>query len=122
MVMRARRGVSLVEAIAAMTLLAAGMLAVATTGARATHLLRRAEAVQGATLVAMSVLDSLTQHESPSAGAATRGRYTLSWRVSTNNMTSAIALVVKYADGAGVRSDTFGSIAARWPVRLHHVP
>jgi Tfp pilus assembly protein PilV len=120
--MRARQGLSLPEAIAAMTLLAAGLLAVATTGARATHLLRRAEAVQGATLAAMSVLDSLTQHETPAAGATVRGRYRLSWRVSASHVGSAIELIVHYADGTGVRSDTFGSVAARWPARLHHVP
>ena len=122
MVMHARAGVSLIEAVIALTLLAAGLLTVASTGARSAAMLRRAAAMQGATLAAVSVLDSLTQLERPASGATNLDRYQLTWQVVTTTGSKRIALVVRYADGGVLRADTFAGVATRWPARLQHVP
>jgi hypothetical protein len=120
--MRSRAGVSLVEATLALLLMATGLLAVASTGARSAQLLRRAAALQGATLAAASVLDSLTQLQHPTNGSARRERYALSWQVAASAGTSRIELIIRYADGSGTRADTFAGVAAPWPARLQHVP
>jgi hypothetical protein len=120
--MRRRGGFSLVEAEIAIVLLGAGLLAVAATGVRAVRLLHEAEAVQGASARAASVLDSLAQLEAPVDGATLHERYALHWRTWPAGSTERVLLVVRYIEGGLARADTFALITGRWPVRIAHVP
>ncbi len=117
-----RAGFSLVEVAVALALFACGLLAVAAGATRATRWLSGADAVDGAGLLATAVMDSLLQTARPTGGSTVRGRYALAWTANSASGRTTLLLVVRYADGSGMRADTFGAHTGRWPAPLSHVP
>jgi hypothetical protein len=117
-----RPGTSLVEALVSLVVLAAGLLAVSALVTRSLRLLDEAAAVDRATAAAVSILDSLTQHESPVAGSTIVPPDTIDWDVRPTGRTRRIELRVRFPDGARMNADTFTSVAAPLPRRLTHAP
>ena len=115
-------GFSLIETVIALVILGGGLLVIAAGAARSVSWLRQAESIAGANVSAISVLDSLAQHEAPSDGSSVRGFASLRWITSAGTATTRITLYASYADGVRIREDTFTAIAARWPRRLNRVP
>jgi hypothetical protein len=119
---RLRGGFSLVEAEVALALLAGGLLAAAAVAGRAVRMLHEAESIDGATVAAVSVLDSLAQMKRPQPGTIVRGRYALDWMVAPYGAATRIELRIRWEDGARIRADTFTLIAAPLPRRVSRVP
>jgi len=121
-VTRRAGGFTLIETVVALVILGGGLLTIAAGTARGVSWLRQAESIAESSVIALSVLDSLVQHESPSDGSSARGRASLRWSTAAGSATTRITLYVNYSDGLGMREDTFTAIAARWPGRLSRVP
>lgn len=115
-----RAGASLLECVAALALLGAGLGAVAATGTSALRTLNDAEAVLAAAQTGARVLDSLALHASPVAGTATHGRLRLTWTVSQAPHGSRFDLVIR--DSAGREWFEAGGRAGRWPTRISVQP
>lgn len=120
--LRPRAGASLAEAVLALVLLAAGLLVVVGTAADAVRMLHRADAIGRATASAVSVLDSLTQHERPVPGSLVTPAGQVDWETARLRATTLIRLRIRFADGAGERTDSFMALAAPFPRRLSRVP
>jgi Tfp pilus assembly protein PilV len=115
-------GFSVIEALVALVLFAAGVLAIAGAASRAVRTLREAEARDEAHVTMLSVADSLLQLASPASGSTTRGAFAVSWTVSDSGAVAAITVRVDWLDGTAVQTDSLHGLAAPPPRRLHVVP
>lgn len=117
-----RPGFSVIEALIALILFAAGILAIAAASSRAIRTLREAEARDEANVIMLSVADSLLQLASPASGSLTRGGYAVSWTVADSGRVAAVSVRVGWVDGTTARTDSVLTLAAPPPPRLHVVP
>lgn len=107
-----RPGLTLVEAIVALTLFALGLLGAAATQSLAARLLREAEARAGALTLAEAVLDSLLAVPTPTAGERHERRYRAHWSSAPRSALTAIELEVEYHDGTALRRLRFDLLHA----------
>lgn len=105
--LEARPGLSLVEAIVALTLLAVGLLGALATQVMAARLLREAEARAGAISFAGAVLDSLTAIPNPSPGERHDTRYLARWSTAPGDELTRIEIEIEYHDGTARRELRF---------------
>ena len=89
-------GFGLVEVIVSMALLGIGILSVAYSATFASRVIRAAEAEEDAARIAVTIVDSLLQQQSWSAGELDAGRFVASW----NGGTAGDALRVELAQPA----------------------
>jgi Tfp pilus assembly protein PilV len=122
MVSGRRAGFSVIEALVALVLFAAGVLAIAAAASRAVRTLREAELRDAAHVVLLSTADSLLQYASPASGSAVHGTFALSWTVLDPGAVAAVMVRVDWTDGTAARTDSLHALAARPPARLHVVP
>lgn len=113
-----RPGLSLVEAIVALTLLAIGLLGALATQLLSARLLREAEARAGAINLAGAILDSLHAVPAPTAGERYEAGYLVRWSVMAGDGSALIGVRVQYDDGTATREIYFESLHATPPPRL----
>src|SRR5690606_29326629 len=87
-----RPGLSLVEAIVALTLLAIGLLGALATQLLSARLLREAEARAGAINLAGAILDSLHAVPAPTAGERYEAGYLVRWSVMAGDGSALIGV------------------------------
>lgn len=104
---RARAGVSLVEALVALTALSIGLVSLGGAATAASTLLRRAALEQGAAREAVLLMDSLAWLSSPGSGAVTRGAYTLSWTGTDSAGLGDVVIRVEFRAGEAARTEQF---------------
>lgn len=114
----ARPGLSLVEAIVALTLLAIGLLGALATQVMAARLLREAEARASAINLAGAILDSLAAVPNPSPGERRDNRYLARWSTTPANELARIEIEIEYHDGTARRELRFEILHAPPPPRL----
>lgn len=102
-----RPGLSLVEMVVALTLLAIGLLGALGTQLIAARSLREAEARTGAIDLAATIIDSLQGVPDPLPGERREGRYQVLWSVEPGGGISRIEVRVEYHDGRADRELNF---------------
>jgi Tfp pilus assembly protein PilV len=122
MVSGRRAGLSVIEALVALLLFGAGVLAIAGAASRAARTLREAESRDAAHAMLLSAADSLLPLASPSTGTTSRGAYELSWTVLDSGAVASVVVRVAWTDGTATRTDSLHALAAPAPARLHVVP
>lgn len=112
-----RPGSTLVEAIVATVVFAAGFAGVAATASLAVRTLRAAEAEERAIAAAAAVLDSLLQLPSLTAGQHSEPQLRMTWTAQTGE-TTLLELVLEYHDATGPRRQTLAARQVPPPPRL----
>jgi|GEM_PF-547017 len=115
-------GLSLVEAIVALTLLSVGLLGILGSQLMAARLLREAEARAGAIDLAGTILDSLLAVPAPTGGERREAGYTARWSVAPAAGSSRIEILIQYQDGTASRELRFESLHAPPAPRLGRAP
>lgn len=112
------RGYTLVELIVAVTVVAVGVLAAASSAAPVARLVRWGGAESGAMAAASSALETLRARGCAglaSGDTVIAGRYHVSWNAEADGALRAVRLTVSYATGTAQRSDTLETARACGP-------
>jgi type II secretory pathway pseudopilin PulG len=109
MVSASRSGFSLVEATAALVILAIGVLSAAGVASAAAALLRAAELEERALTGAATLIDSLLHSGGDGAGEHRDGPLHFSWQVRTGHATEAVVLV-RFPAGSSYRQVLLGGL------------
>lgn len=112
------RGYTLVELIVAVTVVAVGVLAAASSAAPVGRLVRWGGAESGAAAAASATLETLRSGGCArlvSGDTIVAGRYHVSWSAAAEGALRAVRLTVVYASGTAPRADTLETAVACGP-------
>jgi prepilin-type N-terminal cleavage/methylation domain-containing protein len=108
------RGVTLIELLLAITVLAVGALAVAATAAPLARLVRWGGAQSASAAAAGAVIEKLRAAgcAALAPGAATRGGLSLGWQAAPGGRLRAVTVAATYPWGAGSHRDVYETAVA----------